>query len=337
MKTPLQRLGRQHLVHCLIALLLLTAAGTIGYRAIEGLSYLDSLYMTVITLSTVGYGEVVPLSPAGRLFSVVLIMVGLGTALYTVGVVAEFFLGGRLEDILGAHTMRRQIEHLEDHVIVVGMGRFGQHVINELGERVDLVVIENDADKEPELQRQELHYVIGSALEERVLEEAGIKRAKAIIVGTENDSDNVFIVLNARDLNPKVQIHARAESEIGAKRLEASGANQVVLPHLLGGQRVANALMRPSVVDFIELSKPGSGTEIDLEEVLLHEDSVLVGQTVERLSKRPGFSVIALKHPGEPMLFDPAQSEVLRPHDRLVVVGRNSELLELSARAHGAS
>ncbi|MEM9407489.1 MAG: potassium channel protein [Acidobacteriota bacterium] len=333
MTTPLQRLGRRHLVVCLVALLTLTAVGTVGYRMIEDLSLLDSLYMTVITLSTVGYGEVEPLSPAGRLFSIVLIMVGLGAALYTVGVVAEFFLEGRLEFILGERSMKRQIEHLEDHVILVGMGRFGRQVIRELADRVQLVVVENDSEKEAELERHGVHYVLGSALEEHVLLEAGIERARAIIVGTEDDSDNVFIVLNARDLNPEIRVHSRAESEIGARRLESSGADQVVLPHLLGGQRVANALMRPSVVDFIELSTPGSGAEMDLEEVLLHEESPLVGRSVESLASQSGFVVVALKHPGEPMIFGPSQEESLRAHDRLVVVGKNTELLTLSRTA----
>lgn len=209
-----------------------------------------------------------PLSPAGRGFTIGLIAFGVGTALYTVSALAGFVIEGRLRSVLGRRSMQRAIDSLEGHVILCGFGRLGRAVSQRLGE-TPVVVIDVDASVQGDCERAGHWFVHGSALEEAVLRAAGIERARALIAATASDPDNVFIALSARELTPEIQIHARAETGAGTRRLEIAGVHQVVSPHQLGGERIANALLRPGVVEFLELSDPGTEGEVDLEEVVL--------------------------------------------------------------------
>ncbi|ACY18028.1 potassium channel family protein [Haliangium ochraceum] len=319
-------------------LAVLTIVGTSGFMFIEDLDLLEGLYMTVTTLSTVGYGEVHPFSPAGRGFATGLIVFGLGTALYTVGAVGEYFIEGRLGGLLHQRAMNRTLDQLEQHVILCGFGRLGHVVADELlRSGAQLVVIDSDPELEPTLMTKGLPYLIDSALEEEALTRAGIARARAIVITTPTDADSVFVTLSARQLNPELVIYARAESETGARRLRLAGAHQVIQPHLIGGQRIANALLRPAVVDFIELSSPGSGPEIDMEELVVGPGSMLDGHGVEALSfANIEAVVVAVQRPGEPMRVSPSTNQRYRAGDRVVVVGERAELRRLATRAQGS-
>lgn len=316
---------------------LLTALGTLGFAWIEDLSLLDALYMAVITLSTVGYQDVAPTTGAGRLYTVAFIMVGVGVAFYTVVTLAEFILEGRLRDILGRRTMERAIESLRDHVIVCGFGRLGKTVAEELKrERAPLVVVEIKAELEPELASQGLLNVLGSALDDGVLRAAGIERARAIVIATSDDADNVFIALSARELNPEVAVHARAETDAGLRRLRLAGAHQVISVHSIAGQRLANAIVRPAVVDFLELSSAGGEAPIDLEEVQLGEGCPLCDRTLADLATHDlEITVVAIKRAGSGTQLHPGKGDVLRAGDHIVVVGDKENLRRLAALAQG--
>jgi len=323
----------RHLLIGAGTLLALTLVGTLGYVAIAGMTPLDALYMTVTTLSTVGYGEIRPLGAGGRVFTMGLIAAGVGTALYTAGAFAEFLVAGRLGEILGRRAMSKALASMSEHVIVCGYGRLGRALAAELDRSsVPLVVI--DPDPAAMARAGERPAILASAEEEGVLERAGIARAHAIVAATGSEAVNVFVALAARDANPEIAIHARAETEAGVRRLRRAGATQVVSPHHLGGLRLAQAILRPAVVDFLELATPASGaapTEIDLEEVLIAPASVLAGARLGELADRGiSVSVVAVKRTAEPIALSPGPDVELRGGDRVVVVGERASVTRLA-------
>lgn len=314
----------------------LVALGTVGYMVIEKMALLDALYMTVITLSTVGYGEVHPLTPEGRIFTVLLILGAAGVALYLLAQMAQTLVETNLHEFLARRGMQRQIDQLHDHVIVCGFGRFGRIVAEELRTNdVPVVIVEANPAREVELERHGAPYLIGSAARDEVLHDAGVERARAILIGTGSDPDNVFITLSARQLNPKIRIHTRAETEEAIKRLELAGADQVVSAYHLGGQRMVSSILRPAVVDFLEIARPRVGDEVDLEEVRVAEGSALAGQSVEAIerdSKR--LRIVGLKHGGDERIeLAPDVRHDVCGGDHLVVIGERASLEVLARRA----
>jgi voltage-gated potassium channel len=309
----------------------LTVLGALGYMLIEKVSVIDAFYMAISTISTVGFGDIKSLSPAGRLFTIVFIICGVGTAFYLLTTVAEMIIEGRLRDFLGKTAMVRKIHQLQNHVIICGFGRFGRVVAEELlRNSVAVVVIDSDVSKEAELTRLEMLYVIGFALEDDVLERAAIRSARAIVVATASDADNVYITLSAHEKNPSIKIHARGESEAGLRRLQLAGAHQVISAYQRGGMRIAASILRPSVVDFLELSLPGRGDVVDLEEVEVVKESPLVGKTfgaVEQETTR--VRIVALKRGGGPISIIPDSGTRIEAGDYLVVIGERGNLKRL--------
>ena len=308
--------------------MLLVAIGTTGYILIADMSFIDALYMSVITISTVGFEEVKPLGPGGRIFTMFLIVTGVGTALYLFTVAAELVVEGQLREFLGTTSMQRKIHQLRDHIIVCGYGRFGRAVTDEL-RRDDLpvVVIDPNPGLEAELIRAGLLFIVASALEDAILEEAGVQNARAIVVATGSDADNVYITLSAREKNPTIKIHARGETEAVMRRLRLAGADSVVSSYQHGGMRVAAMILRPAVVDFLELAVPGRGSHIDLEEVEVVEGSSAVGKTIESVERSvERLRVVALQRGDEPITMVPEASAVIRAGDRLVVIGDRTSL-----------
>jgi voltage-gated potassium channel len=313
----------------------LTLAGTAGYMLIERLQFLDALYMTVITITTVGYEEVKPLDTAGRLFTIVIIFVGVGTAYYVFAAITEVVVSGQFREFVGKNTMNRKIQHLEGHVILCGYGRFGRVVADELKtDRHTVVVIEANPSIEPELIRSGLFYVIGSALDEGVLEAAGISTASDIVVATASDPDNVFISLSARGKNPAIRIHARAETEAGVRHLKLAGADRAISSYQFSAFRIAAAIARPSVVDFLTLVMPGRGDEMNLEEVKVTAPSPLIGKTIsaiERATTR--LRVVGLKRGVDPFSIVPDEQTVIADGDLIVVLGTRQSLERLAESA----
>jgi voltage-gated potassium channel len=302
---------------------------------LEGLSVGEAAYLTIMTLTTVGYGDIVPQTAAGRLFSVVLVLTGLGIVLYLVSVGAEAILEGHLRDMLGRNVMQRRIDALTGHVIVCGYGRFGRVVADELRRnKADVVVIDLDPAREAELKAADLPHVIGSALSDDVLERAGIRRAHAIVIATPSDPDNVFITLSAREKSETIRIHARGESEAGLRRLELAGANRVLAAYHSGGLRMAASILRPSVVDFLELSLPGHHADVALEEMGVVAGSRLVGRTIEDVEREwSRLRVVGLRRGEAPFQVVPEPPTRLAADDLLVVIGEGEALRELAETA----
>ena len=313
----------------------LTLVGSAGYMLIEHMSFLDALYMTVITITTVGYEEVKPLDTAGRLFTIAIIFVGVGTAYYVFAAITEVVVSGQFREFVGKNTMNRKIQHLEGHVILVGYGRFGRVVADQLkDDRHTLVVIEVNPELEAELARSGLFYIIGSALDETVLEAAGILHASEIVVATASDPDNVFISLSARGRNPAIRIHARAETEAGLRHLELAGADRVISSYHFSAYRIAAAIARPSVVDFLTLVLPGGSEETSLEEVKVPPHSPLIGMTItaiERANAR--LRVVGLKRGTDPISIIPDEQTTVAAGDLIVVLGARESLERLASSA----
>ena len=258
-------------------------------------------------------------------------MTGVGTAFYVFAAVTQFVVEGQLREAFGRVAMKHKIEKLEGHVVICGFGRMGRVVAEEvMRSGGQAVVIERDPAREAELAASGLLFVIGSALEDRVLEEAGLPRARAIVVVTASDADNVFITLSARAMNPKINIHARGETEVGLQHLRMAGADQAVAAYQWGALRLAASVMRPSVVDFLELSFPGRGAEIDLEEIRVAAGSALVGQSitaVEQSSTR--LRIVALKRGDAPSTLIPDPVTRIEAGDFLVAIGDRDTLRRL--------
>jgi voltage-gated potassium channel len=315
------------------AIVILVAVGTAGYMTIEHMSLDDAVFMTVITITTVGYEEVDRLDTAGRIFTMGLIFTGVGIAYYVFAAVTEAVISGQLREMMGKSAMSRKIHQLENHVIVCGYGRFGRVVAEELRRhRMTVVVIDSAAEKEPELLRAGALHVIGSALEEQVLEQAAIRTASDIVIATASDPDNVYISLSARAKNPRIRIHARAESDIGLKHLELAGADQAISSYQWSAMRIANAIARPAVVDFLNLILPGPhGEEYGLEEVRVPDRRELAGKTIAMIERdNDNVRIVALKRGGDRIALVPAPQTEVRAGDLLVAIGARAGLRRLA-------
>ena len=315
----------------LSGLVLLIAIGTVGYMAIEGAALIDALFMTVTTLSTVGYGEIVRLGFLGRIFTMLLIVFGAGTALYLLSAITEIVLEGHLQDVWGKTRMRRRIDGMSDHVIVCGYGRFGRAVVEELQRRsVRLVIVDSDDEVEPALRETGAAYIVGSVLSDEILERAGIARAGALVIATASDPDNVFVTLSAREKNPRLRIHARAESDAGMRRLRLAGADPVVSAYQMGGLRVASSILRPSVIDAFEISGPGR-EKIDLEELRVAPGSRIGGQTIEAVERsHPRLRLVAWKGGANELQIIPTPGTVIDHGDVVVAIGDRASLERLA-------
>jgi voltage-gated potassium channel len=314
----------------------LCLAGTLGYHLIERMSWLDGLYMTVVTITTVGYAEVKPLDTAGRWFTMGLIFTGVGTAYYGFAAVTEAVVGGQLRAIVGKTAMDRRIRQLKGHIIVCGYGRFGRVVVEALRrqrERPEIVLVEIDPEKEVELERTGLFYVLGSALDEEVLDHAGIRAASDIVIATSSDPDNVFISLSARELNPTIRIHARAESEVGVRHLQLAGADRAISSYHYSAMRIAAAIARPAALDFLSIIFPG-GKGVSIEEVRVLERSPLITRTVAQVEHDyPRMRIVALKRGAEEITVAPEPQTQFQADDLLIAVGAEDSLKRLAEMA----
>ncbi len=309
-------------------LALIFAGGTLGYRLIEGAGWWPSFYMTIITLTTVGYGEVFPLSRAGEAFTVVLLLAGLGLLLLVATEVARSVLAGELRQLLGQARRSRMIDRLSGHEIVCGWGRMGRAVAEELerGGR-PFVLVERAPEKVRRLQELGANVVAGDATSEAVLRAAGIARARGLVACLNDDAHNVYTVLTARALNPALFIVARATEEGAEARILQAGADRAVNPYHLGGMRLAHMLLKPAVVEFLDTSLGSSGNELQLEQVPVPAASAVAGRTLAELDLRrsTGIAVAAVRR-GATLFPNPEASLRLEAGDVLVVLGTPPQL-----------
>ena len=327
---------RRSLTPVLILLTAVLAIGTIGYRLIEGWDLLDALYMTVITLSTVGFGETRVLSPVGRIFTIGLIILGVSTVAYALSTIGEYILNVRVGPRMRERRMMRAINKLENHYIICGFGRVGHSAYNSLKEaKSRVVVIERDTEVAELPLGLGLTVVTGDATRDETLKQAGIERAQGLMVCGGNDSDNLFIVLSARTLNPNLFIVARSVDSENEGKMKRAGADKVVSPYHIGGRHMANLLSRPHVTDFLDVVTLDSGLELWLEDLHIDDDSVLVGQTVIEadLRRKTGTILVALLRGDDRKTFIPDENTRLQPDDELIVLGTREQLLRLEELA----
>jgi len=305
--------------------------GIVFYMVVEDWDAVSAFYMVVITLSTVGYMEVNQLSNVGRIFTAFLIMSGVGGFVYMAGVLAQSLIEGRLQILWGKRNMLKQIAKLRNHFIVCGHGRIGSIVAQEiLNDGHDVVVIEHDAEQIDMMEQEGVHCIEGDATSDQVLLSAGLLHARSLISALSSEAANVYVTLTARQLNPKISIVARAGDKSHISRLELAGADRVVLPHYIGGLRMAQNVLRPTVTNFIELAVRG-GIDLQMEELEVGAKSELAGLNLLDSKIRPRFDliIIAIKKESGEMVFNPGPGEVINPRDTLLAVGKKSSLAQL--------
>lgn len=317
----------------LLVLFLIIITGTIGYHFIEGWGLIESFYTTFITLSTVGYGDFFPHTWEGRLFTIILIIFGVGTMLYTVGLVGETLFEGRLKIIMGRGKLEKAIEKMNNHYIVCGCGRIGYHICRELAEsKVDFVVIDNNPEIIQKIEEDGFVYYNGNATHDKTLLGAGIKRAKGIVAVLPTDAENLYLILTAKELNPDIYILSRSEEEESVHRLVRAGADKVVSPYILGGTRMAMAILRPAMLDFIEITTMKQSLELRMEELAVCENSSLIGKSVEEAMIRRdyGLIIVAIKKDTGKMIFNPLATYSIEKGDRLIALGEDENVNRFS-------
>jgi voltage-gated potassium channel len=313
-----------------VAILALIAIGTAGFHLIEGWSLFDGFYMVVTTFTTIGYQEVHPLSHAGRIFNVFLIVTGVALVFSLIGSLTQVFIESEFQQLFGRRKMEREISRLKDHYIICGAGRVGRSVAHELQRKpAPFLIIEGNEAKAERYREEFPLMMVADATQEAVLKQARIEHAKGLVAATTTDASNTYIVLTARSLNPKLKIIARASEEDAEKHLRTAGADAVVSPYKFAGNRIAHSFLRPNVVFFLHVATVQQETfGLEIEEIHIDPKSPFAGQTVSSSKNRQelGIIVLAIKHGNEPMQYNPTSQDKIEAGDYLIVMGPPSQL-----------
>ncbi len=325
--------GTKHLAISIALSLIIIFSGTAGYMLIEGWRFLDALYMTIITISTVGYREVNQVGDLGRIFTIVVVFTGVGFTLYVAGAVVQFMVEGRIRIILGRRRLDKKIDRLKNHYIVCGYGRIGRVLCRTLCRKpYDVVVIEKNADLIPVMDTDRVLYIPGDAVDEACLIKAGIQRAEGLVAVLATDADNVFLVLTARQLAPDLKIIARTSQEATKNKLKAAGADSVESPYEMGAASMAQRIIRPTVTSFLDLAFAHKRKDILMEEIPVSDFSKLVNVQLKDSGIRQNFNliIIAIKKLDGGMLFNPSFEAAIMPGDTLIAVGEEENLQKLA-------
>jgi voltage-gated potassium channel len=316
-----------------MALAFSLAYGTVGYVVIEGFGVLDALYMTVTTLTTVGFGEIEPLDPAGRLFTLSLIAIGFTAAFTLLAILTSLVASGQLGRSLTRRGMRHRIDALRDHYVVCAFGRVGRSAVEELlAQGADVVVVEVDPALEPDMIEAGVLYVLDDPTQEDVLEQAGIERARGLLCAVDSDASNVYITLLARARNPDLFIIGRASSPESVEALTRAGANRVVSPYRLSGTRMAALAFRPAMLEFVDMVSVAP--DLRIEELVVGERSPIAGTTVrDTAGPYDGVMILAVRSPDGALLVPPRADTMLSAGDLLIVVGPMAALGKLAEQA----
>ena len=317
------------------SLLFIVALGTAGFHYIEGWPWFDGFYMVVTTLTTIGYQEVHPLSHAGRIFNLIIIVSGVSLAFLAVGALTQALLEFELQSFFGRRRMEREIGRLTGHYIVCGAGRVGRSAARELARRpAPFLIIENNEAKAQKFAGQNWLIMLGDATKELVLREARIEYARGLVAATTTDATNLYIVLTARTVNPRLKIIARASEEDAEKHLLTAGADSVVSPYAFAGQRIAQSFLRPHVVSFLDTATTHLGIDLEIGEVPVSAKSAFAGRTIEnsRIRQDRGVIILAIKRESG-MHFNPSPDDRIEAGDFLIAMGEPQQLrrLELTA------
>lgn len=319
----------------LLLLLALVGGGTLGYMWLEDMEPVDALYMTIITITTVGFGEVTPLSTTGRMFTSVLILMGVAIVTSALSNAASIILGQRLWLSIRERRMEENIANLENHYIVCGYGRMGQRIVRDLQIRKEpFVVIESDDNLREEMLEANVPHIIGDATQDDTLEKARIKHADGLVAALNSDADNVMTVLSAREINPRMFIVARAAEASTESKLRRAGANRVVSPYQIGGHRMAVALLRPAVHDFMDIIfSTGYDTDMDLGQATIEADSNLVGKSIAEadLRRTRNVNILAIQKNNGEIVINPNTHHVIQPGETLIFIGPAQAIFRIEA------
>ena len=313
---------------------LVLALGTCGFVWIERWSWFDSFYFALFTLTTVGYEELHPLSPAGRVFNSFLILIGVTTVFIAIGLITQFAIEAELGAYFGKRRHKRMLDNLSGHYIVCGAGRVGRSVIQELvRNRAPFVLVDTDAERAQWALEQGYAAVIADATEEETLQGVHIERAKGLVAALPTDAQNVYVVLTARGMNQDLKIVARATDEQAEAKLKQAGSDTIFTPYSYTGHRLAQALLRPHVVSFLDMASAFEGSELDLqiEQIRVNQGSSCASCTLEqaRLPQKLGVIVLAVVKQHGKMQFNPSGETTLEPGDVLIAMGEVSKLQQL--------
>lgn len=325
---------RKRLIFALIFITCVVIAGSAGYMLIEGWSCMDSLYMTIITIASVGYKEIHDLSPNGRIFTIILIISSVGSVTYALTTIAKIIVEGEIQEIFGRKKLEKRIKELKNHYIICGYGRMGRITCRELkGKNIKFGVIE----KEPNTFKADEETIIlkGDATKDELLKEMGIEKAKGLISALPTDAENLFVVLSARELNPNLFIVARAGEEGSEQKLLRAGADRVVSPYHIGGLRIAHTVLKPAVVDFIEFATKSGNIDLQMEEITVQNNSKLAGLSLDEcgIGRDLGIIVVAIKKASGDMKFNPTFRTAIKAGDTLIALGEIPKLKTLEDMA----
>jgi len=318
-----------------LALLMLVIVGMTGFHYLEGWSWFDGFYMVLTTISTIGYGEIHPLSHTGRIFNAFVIVAGVGLVLLFFGGATQALLEFELQSVFGRRRMDREISRLSDHYILCGAGRVGRSAARELARKpLPFVVVDTDEAKLQRYSEEGWLTLAGDATQAPVLRQAQIERARGLVASTTTDATNIYIILTARSLNPKLNIIARASEDEAEKHLVTAGANHVISPYNFAGYRIAQTFMRPHVVDFFDTAM-NRQLALEIEEVQVQAGSRVAGKTLEgsRIRQELGVIVLAIKGEGSLMRFNPSPDEVIHEGDHLIAMSEPDGLRRLEQSA----
>jgi voltage-gated potassium channel len=317
----------------IFALVLIVLFGVTGYRILLDLSFIDALYMTIITISTVGYAEVSAMTPQAKLFSIVLIIISLGSVGYMFTRIVSSLMEGDIRKAIRRKMMERKISDFNNHYILCGAGETGWHAMKRFQKsNVNLVVIDKDENVVAELLEEGVPVILGDATMDETLQRAGIERAKGLICSLSKDADNVFTVLTARELNKNLYIVSRAIDKNSHDKLKRAGANNTISPDEIGGSRMAALMLRPNVISFLDIITHAGEVVLDLEDVVICDSSTIMNQTLRevRIPEKTGLIVLAIKKNNRKKLqFNPHSDEVLEVGDTMIVLGTQDQIKTL--------
>lgn len=335
----MNRLTRRLLL-VFLAVVATLAIGTIGFTWIEGYPPFDAFYMTLITLTTVGYDEIHPLSRAGRIFNSFLIFVGVSTIFMCIGAMTQTIIELEFGNALEKRRTKRMIEKLRDHFIVCGYGRVGRGAAAELQHAgVPFLLLDRNPERTEQATTAGILALAGDATRDQTLRQAGIERARGLIAALSSDADNLFVLLSAKGLNPRIYAVARAAEEEAEEKMRRAGADEVFAPYSITGHHMAQALLRPHVLQFLNFTTKDIGMDVSIEQVRIAETSSVVGRTIQQLQLRREFGIVVLAIRGNDgaMLFNPPAETPISAGGFLIVMGRQEDLQALENLASASS